>query len=291
VLATRRAGSALGAARMLGVNQTTVVRRIEQAERELGVPLFERKHSGLAPTKFGEFVAEAAERVETTVGDLANAIDAEHRAIGGTVRLTTSEMLANRLIVPFLPDFKRLHAAVRVVLIADDRQLDVGRGEADVALRAGSRPEGRGIVIRRLPSASWSVYCSRAYCEEFGAPTSRDEIRSHAIVGLDGPVARLPPARWLLEAAPDAEIALRSNSLTNLVSNLRAGLGVAMLPCFVGDNEPDLMRCIAPPPELDAEMWLILREELKSAPHVRALADFLAKRLNGMRDELAGVSR
>jgi DNA-binding transcriptional LysR family regulator len=291
VLATRREGSALGAARALGVNQTTVVRRIEQAERELGIALFERRSSGLVPTKFGICVADAAEVVEACVLDLQNAIEAEHRALGGTVRLTTSEVLADRLVVPALPAFKRMNKTVRVVLITDDRQLNIARGEADIALRAGSRPEGAGIVIRRLPSAAWSLYCSRSYLAEHGSPTSREEIKKHAIVALDGAIARVPPVRWLIESAPDAEISVRSNSLTSLLSNLRAGLGIAMLPCHVGDRDPALLRCFPPPPELDAEMWLIVREEVKSAPHVRALADFLFKRLHEMREELAGGPR
>lgn len=289
VLAVRRTGSALAAAQALGVNQSTVMRRIAHIEEALGVTLFERRQKGYRATAQGVAVAETALRVEAAIGDLKSALSAEKRTLAGTVRLTTSESLANRLVAPCLPLFQKAHPHLRIELIADDRRLDLARGEADVALRAGSRPEGAGIVMRRMPHAAWSVYCSKAYAKEHGAPASRADIARHAILGMEGQMATLPGPRWLAAAAPDAEIRFRSNSLTNLVSNLRAGLGIASLPCFVGDSEPELVRCFPPPPELDSEMWLIVREELKAAPHVRAFADFLAFYLHGIRARLAGA--
>jgi DNA-binding transcriptional LysR family regulator len=167
------------------------------------------------------------------------------------------------------------------LLIADER-LDIARGEADVALRAGSAPEGGGIVARRLPDAHWTVYCSRGYAAENGAPQDRSAVRGHAIVGLDGQMGRLPAWLWLKESAPDAVIRFRSNSLVNLVSNLKAGLGLGVLPTMIGDAEPELMRCFPPPPQLLSEMWLIVREEIKAQPHVRALTDFLASYIRGI---------
>ena len=288
VLEVRRTGSALGAAQVLGVNQSTVVRRIAHIEETLCQTLFERKQSGYVPTAQGICVSETAERMEGEVRALESSLIAARRTLTGVVRLTTSETLANRLVAPWLASFQKLHPGVRIELFADDRRLDVARGEADIALRAGSRPDGAGIVIRRLPDAAWSVYCCRAYASEHGVPASRDDLRRHSIVGMEGQMATLPGPAWISEAAPDAEIRFRSNSLTNLVSNLRAGLGVASLPCFVGDNEPDLVRCFAPPPELNSEMWLIVREDLKGAPHIRAFADLLVDHVNSLRARLTG---
>jgi DNA-binding transcriptional LysR family regulator len=288
VLEVCRSGSALAAAGKLGVNQSTVMRRIAQAETVLGVELFERKQSGYVATPNGLCAADAAERIEREVRDLRSAMAAAQRVLAGTVRVTTSELLANFIIASCLRSFQKFSPGVRVELITDDRRLDLARGEADIALRAGSRPEGAGIVMRRMPDAAWAVYCSRTYAEEHGTPSSREDIRNHAIIGMEGPMAQLPGPRWLCEAAPGAPIGFRSNSLMNLVSNLRAGLGVATLPCIAGDSEPELVRCFAPPPELASEMWLIVREDLKSAPHIRAFADYLAAYLHSIRAQLAG---
>ncbi len=290
VLAVWRTGSTLGAARALGVNQSTVMRRVAHIEETLGVELFERKQSGYRPTPQGVCVGETAERLDAQIRELENAIAVVRRSLAGTIRLTTSESIANRLVPPCLQAFHKLQPGVRVDVVADDRRLDLARGEADIALRGGSRPEGTGIVMRRLPDAGWTVYCSKAYAAEHGVPASRDQISDHAILGMEGKLAELPGPRWIAAAAPHAEIRFRCNSLTNAVSHLRTGLGIAALPCFVGDAEPDLQRCFPPPPELNSEMWLLLREDLKTVPHIRAFVDFVTSYMHSIRAQLAGTA-
>jgi DNA-binding transcriptional LysR family regulator len=276
VLAVARTGSAVRAAKQLGVHQTTVLRRLDALEAALGAPLFERQRSGQTLTHAGQLAVGAAERMEQEAQGLASALAAQQRSLTGSVRMTTSESLAGRLVTPCLREFHRLHPGVSIELIVSDERLDIARGDADVALRANSRPEGGGIVARRLPDAEWTVYCSRSYAAERGAPADRASIPGHDIVGMEGRMAQLPGSIWLAESAPGAPIRCRSNSLTNLVLNLKAGLGLGALPTLVGDAEPDLMRCFAPPPELHSEMWLIAREEVRAHPHVRAFTDFLA---------------
>lgn len=276
VLAVARAGSALRAAEALEVNQSTVLRRLEALEHQLGACLFERRRAGQTPTAAGRRAIQAAERMEQEAHGLVCALAAQRRSLAGSVRLTTSETLAARLVTPCLRSFQQRHPAISVELIAADERLDLARGEADAALRAGSRPEGPGLVAQRLPDCDWTVYCSRAYAAERAAPTCRSEIAGHDIVGMEGRGANLPGWRWLAASAPDAPIRFRSNSLTNLTLNLKAGLGLGALPTLVGDNEPELIRCFEPPPEIRSEIWLIVREELRVAPHVRAFTGFLA---------------
>lgn len=286
-LEVARTGSALSAARALGVNQTTVIRRIAALEGRLGARLFERGPAGYEPTPLGREAAAAAERMEREAGAFADAVAAGRRALTGSVRLSTAETIANLLVVPCLQAFHRVHPGVCVELDASDRRVDVARGEADVALRAGSRPEGAGIVARRLPDNDWAVYCSRAYADEHGCPAGPEAIAGHAVVALDGRMGQTPASKWLTARTGAAQVRVRSNSLTNLVSNLRAGLGLGALPCILGDSEPDLVRCFPPPAELRSEMWLIVRAELKTAPHVRALTDFLAAHVVSQRPRLA----
>jgi DNA-binding transcriptional LysR family regulator len=277
VLALARAGSALRAAEHLGVNQTTVLRRLEALEASLGAPLFERRRSGHKLTPTGEVVVATAERIERDVHHLKSLLDAERRTLAGSVRLTTSESLAARLIAPCLRSFRQCHPEVTVEVLVSDERLDLARGEADIALRASSRPQGAGVVARRLPDAHWTIYCSRSYAAEKGMPRCREDIHLFDIVGMEGRMAQLEGWRWLAAAAANAPIRCRSNSLTNLVSNLKGGLGLGALPTIVGDAEPDLLRCFPPPPELSSEMWLIVREEVRAHPHVRAFADHLAR--------------
>jgi DNA-binding transcriptional LysR family regulator len=101
-------------------------------------------------------------------------------------------------------------------------------------------------------------------------------------------MSRLSAFAWLNSVAPDAAVATRSNSLTGLLSAVKAGLGVGMLPCFVGDSEPGLVRCLPPIRELDAEVWLIVRDDVRQAPHVRAFVDSLAAHMQALRRIHAG---
>jgi len=276
VLAVVQTGSALRAAERLGVNQATVLRRLDAIEAATGTQFFERRRSGLKPTEIGRLAAEAAMRMECEAQAFKNALAAHRRTLAGSVRLTTSVGLADRLVLPGMRAFQALYPSIGVELLIADEFLNVARGEADVALRAGSAPEGAGIVARRLPDQYWTVYCSRAYAAERGAPENRAALRGHEIVGLDGQMGRLPAWLWLAASAPGAVVRFRSNSLVNLVSNLKAGLGLGVLPTLIGDAEPELMRCLPPPLELRSELWLMVREEIKTQPHVRALTDFLA---------------
>jgi DNA-binding transcriptional LysR family regulator len=288
VLAVARTGSALRAAQALRVNQTTVMRRITQLEDTIGTTLFERKQSGYHPTPLGERIAAVAIRIEDEVNALESAISADRRTVAGSVRLTTSEALASHVVAPLLSDFRKQHAGILIELLVDDRRLDLARGDADIALRTGSRPNGAGIVARRLPDVAWSVYCSRSYADEYGAPDSVETLDGHPILDIDGALAGRPAPLFLARAAPSSKVSARSNSLANLVSALKAGLGIAMLPCLIGDAEPGLVRCLPPIKEVESEMWLIVREDVKSAPHVRAFADVLAAEIQRMRGTLAG---
>ncbi len=287
-LAVARAGSTLGGARLLGVNQTTVARRIAALEAALGRTLFERRQDGYRLTEAGALVRERAERVEAEAQSLAALLAAQGRQLRGTVRVTTNEGLANAVLIPFLRGFRAAQPGVRVELHVDDRRLDIAGGEADLALRAGSRPEGAGIVARRLGDLGWTVYGSAEYAARHGLPASPEELARHALIGVEGTFATTPHARWLEAQAPEAEIGWRSNSLTNLQVAVQAGMGLATLPCLVADADPLLRRCFPPVPALRSELWLVIREELRAAQHVRALVDALVAHLEGMRGAMLG---
>jgi DNA-binding transcriptional LysR family regulator len=288
VLAVARGGSALSAARKLGVNQTTVTRRLAHIEVTMGVNLFDRHQKGYRLTDLGARVAQVAEAIETQVLTLETEVAALDRAVAGVVRFTCPETIANHVLAPWLGDFRRQYPDVLVEVINADAMLDLQKGEADVAIRMGGAPFGSGVVARRLPDCLWTAYSSGAYARENGLPQRPEDLPIHATVGLDGALGRLQSAVWFREIVGADRIKVRCSSLSNVVHSLRAGLGVGMLPCVIGDTEPELLRCFEPIPALNAQTWMIVREEVKSAPHVRAFADFVSARLP---DVLRGGSR
>jgi DNA-binding transcriptional LysR family regulator len=287
VLAVARGGSALAGARRLGVNQTTVTRRLAHIETAMGASLFERHQTGYRLTGVGTRVAETAEAIEVQVLHLESEVAARDRAVAGAVRFTCPETIANHLLAPWLGDFRERYPDVRIEVINADAMLDLGKGEADVAIRVGVAPSGAGIVARRLPDVLWTAYSSRTYARESGTPGRPEDLKHHQTVGLEGTLARLPSSVWLQDRVGADHIKVRCSALSNVVHSLRAGLGVGMLPCVIGDTEPELARCFPPIPALNAQAWMIVREEVRLAPHVRAFADFLAARLP---NELQGVS-
>lgn len=289
-LAVARSGSTLAASRALGVNQTTTARRIAALEQEIGMKLFDKRQAGYALTEAGGELLPAAERVEAEADGFAQQVGAMGRRVSGVIRVTTNEGLANVIMAPALSAFRRLHPEVRIDLLVDERRLDLGRGAADVALRTGSRPTEAGLVGRRLSSIAWAAYCSREYVERNGCPKTTDALSCHAVVGAEGPIAALPGWTWLRDTAPGAEVVTRSNSVTNLISAVRASLGVTVLPCFLADSDPALVRCLGPIRGIDTDLWLLTRENLRDVSRVRAFVDFLAAYVSSVRPLLTGAA-
>ena len=272
LLAVARTGTTLAAARELGASQPTVVRRIAALEAATGVRLFERGHSGHVLTAAGREILPLAERVNSDVLALVDALTPWQRSVPGVVRLTVPELL-NDFIFPVLCLFQRYFPGIQVRVLLSEPSLDLTRGEADVALRAGDPPDAENLYVRRLPDGAWTVYASQGYAARAGLPSTPAELNSHALIAGEGRVDQLTPMRWLARVAPEAMIVWRCNSLTNVQAAIRAGLGVSVLPCCAGGSDPELVACFAPPPEIARPLWLVTRRELRRLPHVQALLE------------------
>jgi len=272
----------------LRLSQTTVARRIARLERAVGVRLFDRKQSGYSANEIAAELLSVAEQVEVDTRAFRDTLEAVGRRMRGVIRVTTNEGLANVVMAPAIKTFRARFPDVRVDLLVDERRLDLASGAADVALRTGPPSTGGGLVVRRLPDVAFSVYCSHDYVGLHGMPATPADLDRHALIGVDGPLAALPAFAWLRQVAPQAEIATRSSSITNLISAVRAGLGVTALPCFLADRDPTLVRCLAPIENAHSSLWLVSREELRDVPRVRAFLDHLAGQVVSVRRLLAG---
>jgi len=277
-LAVARTGSTLAAAETLKQSQPTVARRIDALERSLGTALFDRRKQGYRLTPEGEALLPEAEAVERAASRFEAKAGADTRSVTGTIRFTTFDMFANMSLGAVLQEFGRLYPDVKMEVLVTHEVLDLGAGEADIALRGGARPIGGQLVYRSIGKTDWTAYCSREYAEANGYPRSPAELKDHVLVGGDGNLANVAAMRWLTENAAGAEIRYRSNTVENLVATVRAGLGVGMLPCtFIPRNGP-LLACIwPPPPELASEGWLVTHERMRNQPRIRAFMDFLPR--------------
>ena len=278
-LAVARSGSTLGAGRTLRVSQTTVARRLSALEGALGLVLFERRQAGYALTPAGEALVGRAEAVEAAANSFGEAAGSQSREASGTVCLTTIELYAVTVLPPILKDLHDAHPALRIELDTGDQRRDLGAGEADVALRGGHMPIDSSLVGRRIAPDPWTLYCSRDYAAAHPRPRSAEDLRHHAIVGGGGEKVWPLYRAWLRRHRLEEAVTIHHSSGTGLLAAVRAGAGLAVLPSFVADRDPDLVRCLEPMATDDAELWLLTHERLRHTPRVRAVMDFLGERL------------
>lgn len=277
-LAVARTGSLNRAARKLGVNASTVGRRIEMLESTLEVSLFQRSQTGYLLTDEGKDLISRAERFEEA------GIAFERRAepsesVEGRVRLATAENLANFLVIPALPDFRVRLPNLTLEIVTDIRSVNLNRREADLALRL-VRPIQGNVSIRRVGTQRYGLYGSASYlqrrqADQTGEDTGRFD--KDEFIAWSEHYADLPGAQWIDRTLQGRAPALVASSLYAQVVAARAGLGLAVLPCFLAENEPILRRISSEVDAIEQELWLAIHTDLAGSARVRAVADFLSE--------------
>lgn len=279
-LAVARGGSTLAGARQLGVNQTTVARRIESLEQDLRLKLFERGQSGSRLTEAGEALIVEAERVEQAAIRFGNTAAGLLRGASGALRMTTNELVANTMVIPALVEFRKVHPDIQVDLVITDRQMDLENGEADLAIRTSRELAMSDLVARKIGDHEIALYCSRDYAARRGVPASTADLKDHDLIDVTNEMGEMPAATWMMQFAGGKPPVTRSNSMASLVHAVKAGLGIGALPCTVADPDRALLRCSDAIPQARVSSWIVTRRELKDTPRVRAFIDFMAPYLS-----------
>ncbi|QCG91110.1 LysR family transcriptional regulator [Azospirillum sp. TSH100] len=277
VLAVVRAGGLKGAAGILGVDHSTVFRRLTALEGRIGLPLFERGPGGAyVPTEAGARAAAVAERMEDEALGLARDLAGLDRRLSGRLRVTCSETLAFRLLTPWISRFRARHPGIVIELAVDSRLLDLSRREADVALRV-ARPQENDLWGRKLADVAWAAYGGAEYLAAAPPLTGPADLASHPLIGWEEGTVGVNAARWLAEMAPAAAVVYRTGSLVNQMVAARSGVGLALLPCYLGDPEPGLVRALPDPiADLSRELWIVTHRDLRNTARVRAFFDTVA---------------
>lgn len=272
LLAIARAGTLTGAARDLGVEHTTVGRRLAALEANLGARLFLRGPHGFTPTPaaleilpLGEEIAERVEAIERRVSGTDARVD-------GTVRLTTSEALSGYFVKQFAA-LRERHPDLMVEILSGNRAYDLTRGEADLAVRVRDVTEP-DLIVRKLGRAGWSLYASPSYVERKGTPAAPEDLRGHDIISFDESLVAVPGALWLQEHGEGGNIVMRGNSIVAVLNAAIFGMGLTVLPCFMGDTEPALQR-LTPRLLGTRDVSLVVHPDLARVARVRAVMDFI----------------
>src|SRR5258708_642713 len=281
-----RTGTLAAAGRKLGVDNTTVGRRLTALERDLSSKLFARTPDGLVLTAAGEAIRTAGEEMEQAL------LRGEQRALGadrklsGQVRVATTEMLGEVVVLPALRSLRVRHPQIRVDLMTGTGRLDVARREADVALRY-ARPESGDLIVRRAGMVAFAVYASKTYLKAHGRPARTDGFSWHDLVGYDAGIRHWRPGPLGAEPVRDARVVLRTNSTLMLLQAVRLGIGIGSVPCIRARPDPELERVPAgAPAELD-EVWLVVHPDVQRTSRVRAVIDALEARMADIAADLS----
>jgi DNA-binding transcriptional LysR family regulator len=273
-LAIARAGTLVRAGKELGVEHTTVARRLAALEAALGVKLFLRGPDGLALTEAGHAVLPSAQAIAAHVEEIGRRVSGLDGRVEGTVRLTIPESVEGYMMEA-LPQLRERHPALLVEVLSDNRAYDIRRGEADLAVRFLDVDDPE-LIARKIGSSGWSLYASASYVERKGELASPEELTDHDVIGFAPSLSKIIGARWLETYAQNANLVLRANSLSAAMDAARVGFGLAALPCFIAEGEASLKR-LTPRVIGSRDILLVVHPELARVARVRAAMDFLVE--------------
>lgn len=284
-LEVARGGSLTAASNALRVSQSTVGRRIAELEARLDTRLFARHQTGYFLTDEGRAILARAEAVEENMLAFERGASGRNPGVSGTVRLATSDNMASDLVIPALPEFIRRHPQLRLEILTTTATVELGRREADLALRM-VRPSHGNLKVRRLGEMTYGVYGRRDYLDRHPARDG-DPLAGRGWIVWDEAHAHLPAAQWLAQRAPGAPVALATSSLRTQIAAVQAGIGLAVLPDFlaVGDG---LVRVLPSEQVFSNGVWLVMHADLGASARIRAVADFLAEVVIRANPELSG---
>jgi len=275
-LAVHRAGNLLRAAGELGLNATTIGRRLTALEDGLGTKLFDRTPEGYTLTPAGRELLPRAERMEQEVLALERTVAGADAAARGVVRVTATEMLATRFVAPHIAGFAARNPEITVELHCTNEVVSLARREADLALRL-ARPREDNVVTRRLSTVPLALYASAGYLAEHGAPQDPEQsLAGHQVLLFADTRHFVDENEWLLPRTEGARVVLRSDSVSAVYAAAARGLGIALLPRVVADRDSRLTRLVTRTSSRPREIWMTVHRDLRSTARVQRVMEFLA---------------
>ncbi len=285
IRAIGKSGALATAAETLGINTSTIARRLSKAEEVLGVALFDRRRTGYSATIQGEELIALAERVELDVIGVARRVSENGLGHAGELRITTSDSLLLYFLTPHIASFKAQNPAIKIEVIVGNTSLNLARGESDVAVRATDKPP-ENLFGRKVAAIAWAPYDKIA-----GAGSSSPgagPLVDRDWVSYGGALSGLKAYRFLEERVHPDNIAYRTDSVAGAAAAIEAGLGVGYLPCMVGDLSPGLMRVGPIEPQLSDELWLLTHPDIRNSSRIYAFMTHCAEAISQNRPLIEG---
>jgi DNA-binding transcriptional LysR family regulator len=277
-LAILQEGSLSAAARKLGLTQPTIARHLEALEEALGTELFVRSQRGLLPTDLATELQPQAESLAATASALVRKASGSVGEIGGTVRISASEVISVEHLPPILASLRHRHPALAIELVASNAIDDLLRRDADIAVR-NIEPTQAALIAKRLPKAELGLHARHDYIVRRGLPNSLADLEGHDLIGFDH---ETPFIRGLVQRFPVFErsrMALRTDSNLAQLAAIRAGLGIGICQVQIAERNSDLVRVLPREITIDLGVWIVMHEDLRTNARCRAVFNALAEGL------------
>jgi DNA-binding transcriptional LysR family regulator len=268
IRAIGKSGTLSSAAEMLGINSSTIARRLAKVEETLSVTLFDRRRTGYVTTPDGDELLALAERVELDVVSVARRVTGRvQEGHVGDLRITTSDSLLLYFLTPMIAEFKAHHPSIRVEVFVGNSRLNLARGESDIAVRATENPP-ENLFGRKVATIAWAPYV----CLPNSVPSwpGTGALFDCQWVSYTGNLSGLKASKFIEERVHHDNIAYRTDSVAGAAAAIVAGLGVGYLPCMLGDITPSLIRVGAVEPELNDELWLLTHPDIRKSGRIYA---------------------
>lgn len=276
-IAAAESGSLTAAARTLGSNQPTVGRHIDSLEAALGLKLFQRSVKGLVLTDEGSELLEHCRQIQAHIVKIKRTL-LDEKVIRGTVRLALPEGLCLEVITPCLTDFYKKYPEIRLFLNVSSNTSDLTRGEADIAVRL-FRPNEANLVVKHIGTMAMGLYASQHYVDQFGCPSTIEELAQHRVITYGDRLTALPENRKLLQYSTQHFQVLSSDSTSARLRATLSGVGISVLPHIFIPGNTQLVPVLDDLTFPSHEMWLVYHSDLRQLPRIRAVADFIISTL------------
>lgn len=272
-----RLGTLSAASKYLGVHHATIIRHIDALESRLQCKLFHRHPRGYKPTEAGQDLMKIAAATEDQFAQLAGRLRGRSETVSGELVITTLSGLSSQF-TPMLAEFQRMHPALRIKLVADERPLKLEYGEAHVALRAGQKPQQPDNVVQPLFTLKMALFAHKSYVETHGPLRGLDDIKNHKFVFNPAESVRAPFGKWVEQYLPPENIVFSATQLRNLSDAIYAGAGIGFLPVWAGLGTDELVEMMPSDPEWNSPIWIVTHVDLHRTAKVHAFVKFIKER-------------
>ena len=275
VLMVANKGSIAAAARELEVNRTTVLRRINKFQENLNCRIFDHGDVGYVLTPEAEKMISAAREVENTLFNMQRQIAGHELKLEGELRVTTTDTFMLALLMPHLATFRLKHPHIVVDLLVTNSILDLNRRDADIAIRPTMNP-APSLVARKLCDVDFRVYASAEYLDS----AQLDDIFKGRWIGLVDSLRATPIGNWFDATIDSANVCMRCDSFVAIRIAAESGIGLALLPHFLGDASPTLTRLNSPTEKLTIGLWILTHPDLVRSARVHAFIEHFSAALD-----------